>query len=170
MSLVFFHVVKVIASSWWTSIILFQECNRSEFESKLFSLVQFASIKTCFQAGPYYDKGWQDPNVRTLLKARQYNFRKRCSWFVQLVKQVMKANAIHLKGSVTRPDSVMLALHTASIYIAWPSQRTQFTEKWFHQVLSKAATRDGKSLNSLPIAKQLDGQVDLCLQVGPLGR
>ena len=121
-------------------------------------------------AGPYYDKGWQDPNVRTLLKARQYNFRKRCSWFVQLVKQIMKANAIHLKGSVTRPDSVMLALHTASIYIAWPSQRTQFTEKWFHQVLSKAATRDGKSLNSLPIAKQLDGQVDLCLQVGPLGR
>lgn len=64
----------------------------------------------------------------------------------------------------------MLALHTASVHVAWPASRTYNVEKWLHEVLSKAATRDGKSLNGLPIAKQLEGQTDLSFQVGPLGR
>ena len=120
--------------------------------------------------GPHYEKGWKDPAVRPLLKARQVSFKKRCSWFVQLVKSILKCNQIHLTGNVTRPDSVMLALHTASIYIAWPMDRTKSVERWLHTALSRAATRDGSTLKDLPFAKQLEGQISLNIPVGPLGR
>lgn len=120
--------------------------------------------------GPHYEKGWKDPAVRPLLKARQVSFKKRCSWFVQLVKSILKCNQIHPTGSVTRPDSVMLALHTTSIYIAWPVNRTQSVERWLHNALSRAATRDGSTLKNLPFAKQLDGQTSLNIPIGPLGR
>ena len=64
----------------------------------------------------------------------------------------------------------MLALHTASIYVAWPVNRTQSVERWLHNALSRAATRDGGTLKNLPFAKQLDGQTSLNIPIGPLGR
>ena len=120
-------------------------------------------------AGPYYDKGWRDPQKRPMLKSRPYNFRKRCAWFVQLAKMVLALNDLSFSASVTRPNSVMLALHTASIYVVWPKNRLQEVERWLHRCLPRAATRAGKLLNGLPIAEQLGGQSDLRLQQGPLG-
>ena len=48
--------------------------------------------------------------------------------------------------------------------------RLKSVERWLHNALSRAATRDGSTLKDLPFAKQLEGQISLNIPVGPLGR
>ena len=119
--------------------------------------------------GPYFDGGWQDPAIRVMLKARPFKFRKRCAWFVKLVKQLLGYNDVRLRQQVIRPNSVIFALHTASVGCAWSDERLQAVEQWVTARLPRSATRDGKILDSLPVAKHTAEQSCLSITPGPLG-
>lgn len=121
------------------------------------------------EPGPYFDGGWQDPAIRVILKARPFQFRKRCAWFVKLVKSFLHHNDIHIQQQVTRPASNVFALHTSSVWCVWSMERLQMVEQWVSSKLSRAATRDGRSLDSLPVAKQSAEQSPLNVLPGPLG-
>ncbi len=165
----FGHRLTALAGAWITEGI--QQATVATVQPSWISWYQLYidfQIRTG-DPGPYYDGGWQDPAIRVMLKARPFKFRKRCSWFVKLVKQILHSNNVEIQQQVTRPNSVVFALHTSSVWCAWVDERLQTVERWVTSRLPRAATRDGKILDSLPVAKQSAEQS--CLEVipGPLG-
>lgn len=101
--------------------------------------------------GPIYDKGWIDTSRRPDIRLQPFPFRKRSSWFVRLLKRLVKASGGTLDVRVLRPHSTVFALHTASVWIAWPQQRLDWVEEWTCVRVSRSITRDGKLMDSLPV-------------------
>ena len=62
-----------------------------------------------------------------------------------------------MRISTTRPKSVVLQLHTPSIWIPWPSSPLDTVEQWLISHLPRSAARSGFCLNGLSFAKQ-DGR------------
>ena len=165
----FGHRLTALVGAWITEGI--QQATVAKAQPTWISWYQLYidfQIRTGDQ-GPYFDCGWQDPAVRVMLKARPFKFRKRCSWFVKLVKQLLHYNNVEIRQQVTRPNSVAFALHTSSVWCAWLEERLQMVESWVTARLPRAATRDGKILDSLPVAKQAVEQSCLEISPGPLG-
>ena len=109
------------------------------------------------EAGPVYSDGWVDPHSRPNILQTPVDFRKRCTWFTKLFKHVATAGDATIHTSTARPDSISLQLHAPVIWISWPRDRLSWIEAWFGRHLSQAATREGHSLRSLPLAKR-DGR------------
>ena len=164
----FGHRLTALAAAWWQEGI--EKSQQAQVQPCWVSWYQLFidyQLRTG-DHGPYYDGGWQDPAIRVMLKARPFRFRKRCAWFVQLVKFLHKCNELQIQQKVTRPESVAFSLHASSIWCVWPVERLQEVERWVLSRLPRAATRDGKSLDQLPVAKQLDEQSTLRVIQGPL--
>ena len=123
------------------------------------SWISFYQLFVDFQcstgdAGPVYIGGWVDPHSRPNILQTPADFRKRCAWFTKLFKHVATVGGAMIHTATTRPESISLQLHAPVIWISWPKDRLQWIEMWFSRHLSKAATRDGSSLRSLPLAKR----------------
>ena len=164
----FGHRLTALAAAWWQEGIgQAEKGNEKPCWVSWYQLFVDYQLRTG-DHGPYYDGGWQDPAKRLMLKARPFRFRKRCAWFVQLVKQLHKYNALKLHQKVTRPESVVFALHASAIWCVWPMSRLQDVERWVTARLPRAATREGKILDRLPVAKQLEEASTLEVVQGPL--
>ena len=121
------------------------------------------------EIGPIYERTWLDAAERPNLRLRFYRFRKRCAWFAHLGKMLVRFEPYEVHQAVCRPNSVMFALHTASVCVPWHSQRLQDVEEWVGARLPQAATRAGTSLDGLPNAKHLGKWPKLSVSAGPLG-
>lgn len=64
--------------------------------------------------GPVYDKGWVDTTKRPDIRLRHFPFRRRSSWFLRLLKQIVQYSHGQLDIRVVRPHPTVFALHTSS--------------------------------------------------------
>ena len=108
------------------------------------------------ELGLVYQKGWKDPEHLPGLKLVPRTFKRRSSWFGSSLRAVFRAYGVDLPWMVTRPHSMMLALHTSCVALPWPVWRLERVEKWLMTRLpaKMAATRNGSTLVHLPPAKQ----------------
>lgn len=122
------------------------------------------------EIGLVYNKGWKDPETLPGLKLVPKPFKKRSSWFGQVLRAVFRSFGISLPWMVTRPQSLMLSLHTACVELPWPSWRLIALEQWLASRLpaKKAATRGGHELVHLHPAKQDSRWPLLQLSGGPI--
>jgi len=111
---------------------------------------------------------WHDPCRLRQFRLQPAAFNRRSSWFGKAFRQILTDHDCYWEGAVTRPASTMLALHVNSIALPWPVWRLEAIEVWLSQRLSRAATRDGLQLKSLPPAKQDKRWPSLVVQSGPL--
>ncbi len=123
------------------------------------------------ELGLVYDKVWKDPEILPGLKLVPRTFRRRSAWFGKAIRSIFRAYGVEIPWMVTRPHSMMIALHTSSLALPWPEWRRMAVEKWLMQHLptKKAATRDGHDLVHLPPAKQDGSWPQLTFSAGPLG-
>ena len=122
------------------------------------------------ELGLIYNKGWKDPESLPGLKLVPKSFKKRSSWFGRVLRAVFQSFGIQLPWMVTRPQSLMLSLHTACVAIPWPSWRLIIIEQWLTSRLpaKRAATRNGHELVHLHPAKQDSRWPSLEFFEGPL--
>lgn len=108
------------------------------------------------ELGLVYQKEWKDPVILPGLKLVPRTFKRRSSWFGLAFRAILRAFGQDIPWMVTRPNSTMIALHTACVALPWPKWRLEVVEKWLMHRLpaKKAATRSGQDLVYLPPAKQ----------------
>ena len=104
--------------------------------------------------GPIHNKGWCDSQDRPddLLVDRP--FKLRCRWFIKVWKEIMRHRGIALSYNFTRPVSLYLNLHCGCVAVPWPVARLQAIDTWFQRHLVATASRDGRSLQTLPVCQQ----------------
>eukprot|EP00438_Fugacium_kawagutii_P012001 Skav213762 [mRNA] locus=scaffold3859:178163:189230:+ [translate_table: standard] len=81
-----------------------------------------------------------------------FDFKIHCRWFSRVVHALLKAWGNEVVKEYTRPDSVVLSLHTSCFAVPWPQRRIQAVDHFFSAVLTGAATRDGRTLCQVPPA------------------
>ena len=121
------------------------------------------------ELGPVnHSKRWIDTYQRPQFRLNPAGFKKRSTWFGRVLRNVLLDHGCQPHCAVTRPSSTMLALHVQSLALPWPIWRLEAVEVWLSHRLSRAATRDGSSLGSLPPAKQDSSFPSLvCPESGP---
>ena len=105
-------------------------------------------------SGPLHLNDWEDPVNRPHFSLLNVSFKKRCSWWTHVVKSLMHAWGLQIQTFFTRPDSLMLLLHTSCLYCPFPVERADLVDNWLEGHLLYPAKRGGNVLNRLPVAER----------------
>ena len=110
------------------------------------------------ESGPVrFENGWHDPGGSRCVTLLQFNFKRRSAWWAKLAREVVHEVGGTLCTKYTRPESCLLNLHTSCAWVPWSSVRLDRVEHWFLVHHKGTASRNGKSLESLPLAKRDGG-------------
>ena len=98
-------------------------------------------------SGPVrFDGVWQDPNDNPDFDLIQFHFKQRVNWWARLVREVVLEMGGAINMCYTRPESVLLNLHTSCCWIPWQTSRLDLIESWLLKHHKGTASRNGKTL------------------------
>ena len=158
-----FNLVQLICSWFWESLHP-PVASTMQWISHFQLYIDF-QLKTG-HAGPYHDQAknrWVDPGDSATTGLRQEPFKLRARWFAKVLKEILRHMALVQVYGFCRPSSRYLNLHASCIALPWSQQRLDDVDNWLRTHLVGAASRDGASLQSLPLADRLRSWPDLIL-------
>ena len=106
---------------------------------------------SCSHGGPVvFQHKWFDPVLEPDLVLTPFLFKKRCSWWGKMFREILTGFQALPQMTFGRPRSLMLSLHTNCCYIPWPQTRCDAIERWIGKHLIHPSTRNGDTVNRLP--------------------
>ena len=93
---------------------------------------------------------WYDPELEPDLVLTPFLFKRRCSWWGRMFREVLDCLGAKPQLTFGRPKSHMFSLHTNCCFIPWPLSRCEIVERWVGKHLNHPATRNGDTVNRLP--------------------
>ena len=144
-----YPMVQVVLS-WFWSVLHSPRLGPMQWVSH-FQLYLDFQISTGHD-GPIHDKGWKNSADVPGHHMCSHGFKIRTRWFTKVLKECLRHLQISLAFCFGRPASRYLSLHCGCIGLPWPVHRLDVVDEFLRVHLSAAATRDGKVLDSLPLA------------------
>ena len=140
--------------SWFWAALAPQHQGPTRWVSHFQLYVDFQKATGTY--GPVHLAGWVDSADHPEVLLTERPFKLRCRWFTKVWKEIMRHRGVELCYNFTRPASHYLNLHCGCVALPWPSNRLQYVDESFQRFLVTSATRDGSSLQSLPLALRDD--------------
>ena len=106
--------------------------------------------------GPVHCGAWKDGDDLPLLGLQDIAFKTRTRWFIRVMKEILKHLHFTPCAHYGRPFSQAIAMHTGLWAVPWPKTRIDLVDSWISERLLAAARRDGRVLDSLPLASRHD--------------
>jgi len=144
--------LRVVTSicNWFFDVFHKSDAANSRWMSFYQLYIDF--MQSTGDSGPLHLTSWEDPIDRPQISLLGVSFKKRCSWWTHVVNSLMHAWGMPFQTRFTRPDSLMLLLHTSCLFCPFPDARLDVIDAWLERHLQYPAKPGGRVLNRLPTA------------------
>ena len=133
---------------WYWGVLAHAE-SRVEWISMYQLYIDYMGSQQC--GGPVVaNHKWYDPVFEPDFDLTPFLFKRRCSWWGKMFREILACFGASPQFTFGRPKSHMLSLHTNCCYIPWPAERCEIIECWIGRYLSHPSTRNGETVNKLP--------------------